>query len=204
MDMQETGKDAKTQEKKNLLNDLMDILESIVTSVFLVLTVFTFLFTIASVEGTSMVPTLQDKDRLIVSRCFNTYETGDILIVQSDHAYVYDEDGNLKENPGLGKRIVKRLIAQGGQEVNIDFKAAKVYVDGKELSEPYINAPTTRNEGAFNYPIKVPEGYVFVLGDNRGISKDSRDPNVALIPVSDVIGEVRLRIAPFSAFGTVE
>ena len=194
----------KEPEQTSLFADVMDILESIIISVFLVLTAYTYLFCVASVEGTSMVPTLQDKDRLFVTRIFNTYETGDILIIQSDHAYVFDEDGKIKENPGLDKRIVKRLIAVGGQEVNIDFDAGEVFVDGKKLDEPYINAPTKRNEGAFRYPITVPDGYVFVLGDNRGISRDSRDPNVALIPMSDVVGEVRFRIAPLSGFGAVE
>lgn len=195
---------AGSEEKGSLFSDIMDILETIVTSVFLMLMVFTFLVCIASVEGTSMVPTLEDKDRLVVTRAFNDYQTGDILIIQSDHAYVFDENGKLKENPGLNKRIVKRLIAQAGQTVDIDFDAGTVSVDGKTLNEPYVNTPTKRNEGAFNYPITVPKGYVFVLGDNRGISRDSRDPNVALIPVSDIIGEVRFRLAPFSKFGTVE
>ncbi|MBR5371380.1 MAG: signal peptidase I [Oscillospiraceae bacterium] len=188
----------------SLFSDIMDIFETIITSVFVMLMIFTFLVCIASVEGTSMVPTLSDKDRLLVTRAFNEFETGDILIIQSDHAFVFDEDGKLKENPGLDKRIVKRLIAQGGQEVNIDFDEGAVYVDGKKLDEPYINVPTHRNEGAFNFPITVPKGYVFVLGDNRGISRDSRDPNVGLIPLSDVLGEVRFRIAPLSGFGTVE
>ena len=194
-----------TEEKQgSLLNDVMDIIEAIVTSVFLVMVVFTFLFCVASVEGTSMVPTLKNGDRLIVSRAFNQYERGDILILDSETAYVFDAEGNLTENEGLGKRIVKRLIATGGQEVNIDFAAKTVSVDDTVLDEPYISALTDRDEGAFSYPITVPEGYVFVLGDNRPVSRDSRDPNVGLIPVTDIIGEVRLRIAPFSEFGTVE
>ena len=189
---------------KDFANDALDLLGSVLASVFVVILLFAYVFCIADVEGESMLPTLEPNDRLFVLRVGTELETGDILIIDSDKAYTFDEQNNLVEGTGLEKRIVKRLIAKGGQEVRIDFSEGNVYVDGKALVEPYINTLTKRDEGAFHYPIVVPEGYVFVLGDNRYISRDSRHPSVGLIPEDDIIGEVVCRIAPFNACGKVE
>lgn len=189
---------------KQFLGDVMDLMESVITSIFVVMLIFTFLFCVANVDGDSMLPTLTDGDRLIVSRHKSSYSNGDILILDSESAYTFNEDGDLVSAPGLGKNIVKRLIAQGGQEVYIDFAEGIVYVDDKPLTEPYTAALTTRDNGAFTYPITVPEGYIFVLGDNRHISKDSRHPDIGLVPAADIVGKVILRIAPFRSFGWVE
>ena len=104
-------------EKHSFFDDLMDMIESVIFSLFTVILIFTFLFKIATVDGTSMLPTLKDKDRLVVTSLFYEPETEDIVIINSET---------------LGKRIVKRIIADEGQEVNIDFRQHKVYVDGKE------------------------------------------------------------------------
>ena len=186
---------------KQFASDLVDLIESMLTAVFVVILVFTYICTIASVEGDSMVPTLEDGNRLFVWRIGQSYKTGDILILDSEKSYTFDKNNNLIEGRGLGKRIVKRLIAQGGQEVRIDFTEGIVYVDGEALSEPYTSSLTTYNQLAFDYPIVIPEGYVFVLGDNRHISRDSRHPLVGLIPESDIIGKAVLRISPLSSFG---
>lgn len=196
--------DAERQKKEGgFFDDLMDLLESVVVSIFAVMLVFAYLVCTADVEGTSMVPTLKGNDRLLVNRIDKHYERGDILIIDSDKARMLDEDGNVYEQDGLKKRIVKRLIAQGGQQVDINFTEGIVYVDGEALSEPYINNLTTRDNGAFTYPFTVPEGYIFVLGDNRSVSKDSRSDEIGLIPVQNIVGKVILRISPFSSFGSV-
>ena len=189
---------------KQFLCDGLDLLESVMTSIFVVMLIFTFIFCTANVEGDSMLPTLEDRDRLVVSRFDKKYETGDILILDSIKAYLFDESGSLYASEGLGKNIVKRLIAQGGQEVNIDFDAGIVYVDGQPLDEPYTSSLTTRDSFAFTYPLTVPEGYIFVLGDNRSISKDSRHPDVGLLPEEDIVGKVLIRISPLSKFGKIE
>lgn len=194
---------------KDFVNDALDLVGSVMVSVFVVMLMFTYLFRVADVEGPSMIPTLQDGDKLLLTRVGRAYETGDILILNSRMAYTLDKDGNLKGSAdgkpnGLGKQIVKRLIAQGGQEVNINFTEGVVYVDGQALDEPYVNTPTNRDEGGFTYPFTVPEGYVFVMGDNRYISLDSRSSRVGLIPVDDVTGRVIWRILPFSDFGGVK
>lgn len=206
----ETASNAETAKKSNggsalfrFLCDAGDLLESVITAIFAVMLIFTFLVCTASVEGDSMVPTLDNGDRLLVSRMTKHYQNGDILILNTESAYLFDEDGNLNAAPGLGKTIVKRLTAQSGQEVNIDFDEGIVYVDGAALDEPYTNTLTKRDNRAFSYPLTVPEGYVFVLGDNRHISKDSRHPEVGLIPEECIIGKVLLRITPLSKFGTI-
>lgn len=188
---------------KDFFNDTLELIGAVLTSVFVVMLIFTYIFRIADVDGDSMIPTLQDGNKLLVARLAQKYETGDILILNSVESYTFDKDGNLKQGNGLGKQIVKRLIAQGGQEVRIDFSEGVVYVDGQALDEPYVNTLTTRDEGGFTYPFTVPEGYVFVLGDNRYISKDSRHGDVGLIPVHDIAGRVIWRILPFSEFGSV-
>ena len=189
---------------KQFLCDAADVIESVTTAIFVVMLVFTYLICTAVVEGDSMVPTLENGDRLMVSRLDKTYETGDILILNSASAYTFDDAGQLTAAPGLGKRIVKRLIAQSGQEVNIDFDEGIVYVDGKALEEPYTSTLTKRDNRAFTYPLTVPEGYVFVLGDNRHISKDSRHPEVGMIAEEDIIGRVLIRVAPLYKFGRID
>ena len=189
---------------KDFGNDALDLIGSVLASIFVVIILFAYVFCIADVDGESMLPTLEPGDRLFVMRIGTELERGDIIILDSNKAYTFDANNNLVEDNGLGKRIVKRLIATGGQEVRIDFSEGAVYVDGEKLNEPYISSLTKRDEGAFRYPIVVPEGYVFVLGDNRYISRDSRHPAVGLIPEEDISGEVVCRVSPFSAFGKIE
>ncbi len=188
---------------RETLCDIMDTCESVVVAMFTVLLIFTYLFSVAVVEGDSMLPTLQDADRLLLIN-FADPEPGDVVVLSSESAYTFDAAGQLTEDAGLGKKIVKRLIAEAGQTVDIDFAAGIVYVDGKPLAEPYTSTLTTRDEGAFAYPITVPEGYVFVLGDNRSVSKDSRHPDVGLISEADIVGKVWLRVYPLDDFAAVE
>ena len=191
------------KDDKSFFGDIMDLLESVIVSIFVVMLVFTYLFCTADVEGTSMEPTLEANNRLLVNRIDKDYDCGDILIIDCNNAHLLGEDGSVYEQSGLKKRIVKRLIAQAGQQVDIDFEKGVVIVDGEELVEPYINNLTTRDNGAFTYPVTVPEGYIFVLGDNRYVSKDSRSSEVGFVPAENIVGKVILRISPISSFGKV-
>ena len=158
-----------------------------------------------------MVPTLEDDDKLIVSSTFyNNPKQKDIIIINNKNAHLLedtDNDGNaddVVETNGLEKTIVKRVIAVAGQTIDIDFDTGNVYIDGTVINEPYINDLTLQNHGSFEYPITIPEGYVFVMGDNRGVSKDSRSSEIGLVPIDSIIGKVILRISPLESFGPLD
>ncbi len=179
----------KFKEKKSVGNEILEWLESIAISIFIVILVFTFVFRIVIVDGSSMFPTLEDGQRLVISHLFYTPKQGDIVVVNSK---------------GLNKTIIKRVIATEGQTVDINFDKHTVTVDGKTLDEPYINEPTIRNDGGNTYPLVVPENTIFVMGDNRNNSTDSRNSLVGFIPIDDVLGKAVFRIYPFDRFGRIK
>ena len=157
-----------------------------------VLLVLLLLFRIVIVSGPSMNTTLVDGDYLLLlSNIFYTDpQPGDIVVASKD---------NFKE----GEPIVKRVIATEGQEVDIDFEAGIVYVDGVALDEPYTLTPTNRMEGVL-FPLIVEEGHIFVMGDNRNISKDSRNPEIGLVDTREVLGKAVFLIFPGTDGGTTK
>ena len=181
--------------------EYLDWVETIIFAFFAVILIFTFILRVANVDGESMLPTLVDGDRLIVSHLFYKPAAGDIVIVNSENGHVYNGN-DLETVPGLNKAIVKRVIAVGGQKVNINFNTGEVSVDGVILDEPYINDLTKIDEGGHQYPVVVPDGYVFVMGDNRMNSTDSRDARVGFVEEDDILGKVVVRIFPFNSIGT--
>ena len=177
------------QEKKVIPGrDLYEWVQSLVGSVLVVVAIFTFGIRMLGVDGHSMLNTLQHDDRLLVVNpiFYHDYQYGDIVILRKNG--VFDNDP-----------IVKRVIAVGGQTVDIDFDAGVVYVDGEALEEDYIREPTYTAEGT-EFPLTVPEGSIFVMGDNRNGSSDSRDYRLGTVDTRYVIGK-----AAFLAFpGTDE
>lgn len=175
-----------TKEKPNIINEILDWINSILFGIFVVLILFTFVVKQVKVDGRSMLPTLENGERLFITNWFYTPENGDIVVAKSE---------------GINKNIIKRVIAKEGQEVNIDFENGIVYVDGEQLYEPYINNLTRLDEEGHNYPVIVPDNCYFVMGDNRMESKDSRHPDIGFINEEDIIGKAFFRWLPFNRFG---
>lgn len=185
--------------RSRLLSFAAEFAEMLLITLFIVLLLFTYIFGIAVVRGESMMNTLSDGDKVIISLFYGDPEQGDIVVLNSDRKVTFGEDGSLLEEEGTGKCVVKRIIAVEGQELDIDFAAGVVYVDGERLREPYLELGLTHlDEGAFTgrYPIVIPENCVFVMGDNRSVSKDSRSGDIGLVPVDCIVGKVILRLFP--------
>ena len=170
------------------LSGTYDWLESLVTAIVACILIFLFLFRVVNVDGSSMVPTLHDADKVVISRLAGSYDYGDIVVLTK--LSFGDES------------IVKRVIATEGQTVDIDFDRGIVYVDGVALSEDYIAEPTTRALD-FSGPVTVPEGCVFCLGDNRNASTDSRSSLIGQVDTRCVLGKVLFRVWPLNALGGV-
>ena len=168
--------------------ELYDWFQSIITALLICVLAFVFLFRVIGVIGTSMVPTLSDDDKVITSNLFYRPKYGDIVVLRQSS---FDE-----------KPIVKRVIATGGQTIDIDFEAGTVYVDGAALDEGYVAEPTFRKLN-FEGEVTVPEGSIFVMGDNRNGSTDSRDSRIGFVDTRDIIGKVIFRILPIDKFGSV-
>lgn len=166
--------------------ELCDWAEAAILTFICVVLAFTFVARLAGVSGDSMLPTLEDNDRLIITRLGGDFAQGDIVVVT---------------NPDrLREPLVKRVIATEGQTIDIDFAAGAVFVDNYELYEPYISEATAqRNDMLF--PQVVPEGHIFIMGDNRNNSLDSRDMRIGMVDNRDVLGRAIYRVFPHRRVG---
>lgn len=186
------GNSAKATEIKGYFDikcELFDWAEALVTALSLIVLVFALVVRLIGVVGSSMYPTLNEGDQLIISNLFYEHpKQNDIVVLTKE---------NFMEEP-----IIKRIIAVEGQTIDINFHTHEVSVDGVILDEPYIAELTERAEGMV-FPQKVPEGCVFVMGDNRNNSTDSRDLRIGMVDNRYILGRVLLRVYPFSKFGNV-
>ena len=166
--------------------EIYDWMQSLVFALIICIIVFVFIFRIVDVSGDSMNPTLLNGDKLVVSDVFYKPKQGDIVIFRKDEY--------------KAEALVKRVIATEGQTIEIDFDRGRVYVDGELLDEPYIAEPT-HNQLDFQGPQTVPEGCVFVMGDNRSASSDSRRAQIGMVDERLIVGKVLLRVFPFDSIG---
>lgn len=160
---------------------VFDWMKSAALAVFVVIFVLTFFFRIVNVDGTSMDVTLADGDKLFVTSFLYTPEKGDVVVIS--HGQHLDEP------------IVKRVIATEGDTLKIDFKKKKVYVNGELQNESYVSSELVMGDAVI--PSVIPQGKIFVMGDNRRDSLDSRYNKVGLIDADDVIGKVQYVLYPF-------
>lgn len=181
----------------SVFNDITDVLETVCFFILIFLMARFYIIDHAVVDGTSMVPTLEDEQKLLYCKIYSPHD-GDIVIV---------------DNEKLGP-IVKRVIATEGQQV--DIQDGCVYVDGELLNEQiysegdtltadyFVSSPTNIGYNAFipeeNYPVTIPEGCIFIMGDNRRVSNDSRGKDVGFVSVDDVVGKVVMRYSPRDEF----
>ena len=164
---------------KELYDWILCLLFALIVCVLL----FAFVFHVIDVVGSSMVPTLHNGDKMLVSGLLYKPKVGDIVIFKKAE---YDPN----------RALVKRVIATEGQEINIDFENGIVYVDGEPLDEPYVAEPIHSKQD-FIGPKTVPEGCVFVLGDNRNSSRDSRARSIGMVDERLILGKVYAVVYPF-------
>lgn len=174
-------------QKEATRSDVYEWLQCLAYALIICVVVFTFFFRVVDVKGDSMNPTLLNADKLIVSDLFYSPKQGDIVIFRKDD---YKPEA-----------LVKRIIATEGQTIEIDFDRGKVYVDGQLLDEPYI-AEATKNQLDFPGAQIVPEGCVFVMGDNRNQSSDSRRAAIGMVDERLIIGKVLFKIFPLDRIGS--
>ena len=174
----------KAKEQQTEQRAAYEWVRTLIGSVLAVVLLFTFVVRVVVVDGSSMRETLQDHDLILLLNdpLCGEYEAQDIVVLS-------------KETFENGSPIVKRVIATEGQTVDIDFDAGVVYVDGAALDEPYTREPTWTPEGV-EFPLTVPENHVFVLGDNRNRSSDSRHIDLGPIDERMVIGKAVLLAVP--------
>ena len=197
MELIPLAKSKKTDEKEkeelssedSFKMDLFFWLQALVAALITLILLFTFVGRIIGVDGDSMYPTLHNGDLLLLQSVGYEPRQGDVVVLT-------------KEFDASDGPIVKRVIAVGGQTVDIDYDEGVVYVDGEALDESYVMEPTYLDEGT-QLPLTVPEGELFIMGDNRNYSRDSRSVDVGCVKEDEVVGRCLLRFYPLSRFGKI-
>ncbi len=190
--------DTDTEKTKGKLLTVVEYVEIFAFALLFVLLIFSFAFRLCVVDGSSMNNTLQNQEKVLTTNLFYSPECGDIVVFY--------------ENKIHEKPLVKRVIATEGQTVEINFNTGKVYVDGEAIDEDYVYLNTGKYEYGIIYQnpnfdkdtkiykVTVPEDCVFVMGDNRNGSDDSRNPSIGFISEQQIMGKVIFRISPFTRF----
>ena len=197
MDEKKTAKKNKKNKAKEQVSpevqarrEAYDWIQSLISALLICVLVFVFVIRIKDVAASAMETTLKNGDKVLVSGLLYEPDRGDIVVFKKDS---YNDN----------KALVKRVIAVAGDTVNIDFDNGIVYVNGEAIEEAYLDG-STNNKLDFIGPQTVPENCLFVMGDNRNASTDSRDKRIGMVDKRLVIGKVLLVVYPFSDFGGVE
>ena len=177
------------QSAQSPLVDLYDWIQSLMVALVICVALFIFCVRVIDVSGSSMVPTLHDGNKMIVSDLFYKPKYGDVVVFKTDS---YDPD----------KALVKRVIATEGQSISIDFDRGVVYIDGVPLEEDYI-AELTTTKLDFIGPQTIPEGCIFVMGDNRNASTDSRKKEIGMVDTRMLLGRAYYVAFPISEMGWI-
>lgn len=165
--------------KEKLILNFYEAMMSLVGALIVIVLIYTFGVKSIAVDGTSMLPTLQHGDRLVITAFCAEPEQGDIIVSTQPNWFK--------------KPVIKRIIATENQTVDIDFTTGDVFVDGVLLDEPYINNSTINSQGV-KFPLTVPPNHVFVMGDNRQGSTDSRSDKIGFIREEYIFGVAKLKI----------
>lgn len=190
-------KKAPEQEKGSYKLDLYYWTQALVMVLVALILICTLVGRVIGVVGSSMVPTLHDGDLLLLQSLGYTPKQGDVVVLRKP---------GFPPPPQDTAPIVKRVIAVGGQHVQVDYTTSTVYVDGVALDEPYINETMVDRYG-YNMnvlDVTVPEGSIYVLGDNRNNSSDSRHEALGTVDQRYVLGRVLCVMLPFQDFGPVD
>lgn len=218
---QEETPDASVQEKPEkasvgmrVASSAFDVAEMFAWSVFVVILLFTFAFRLCRVDGSSMENTLHENESLIISDFLYTPKQNDVIVFHLTEP---------TSPASLQKTLVKRVIATEGQTLEIRFATGEIYIDGALYDDPYCvlknasgrptDAYTNMSDLTYSYTdnphydpdtqiltATVPEGHVFVMGDNRNWSRDSRDADIGFVDTRAILGRVLLRLQPFTVF----
>ncbi len=187
MDMEQTQ--PQPQERRpDSLKEAFEWIESFIGVLAPLLLVMALLGRPATVFGISMMPTLQEGDRLLLQQIAYEPQLGDVVVI----------DRNTQEESNL----IKRVIGCAGDVIDIDFQQGIVYRNGEALDEPYINEPTFLQMDV-EFPVTVPEGCIFVMGDNRNHSDDSRDSEIGMVDTRRVMGKALFRFFPLDRIGGI-
>ena len=184
----EKAEDA-VEQQESMRVDLYEWIQSLMTALVICMAIFIFIIRVIDVSGSSMFPTLHDGDKMLVSNLFYTPHAGDVVVFKTDR---YDPE----------RALVKRVIATEGQEISIDFDRGIVYIDGLPVEEDYI-AELTKTKLDFIGPQTVPEGCMFVMGDNRNASTDSRKKEIGMVDQRMLLGRAYYVIFPLSDTGWI-
>lgn len=170
------------------VSNFYDWIKYVIMAIVIVIFCLTYFFRLVDVKGSSMYDTLSSSDKVVVTNFMYKPQNNDIVVISHGEHY---------KDP-----IIKRVIATEGQKIKLDYENDRIIVEGVVIEEGYINGSTFENNfGDNEIPETVPAGKIFVMGDNRKVSMDSRSTQIGLIDVDNVIGKAQFVVFPFDNFG---